>query len=287
MALTNFIPELWSETLWKELEPQYIAVKNCNRDYEGDIKNKGDQVHIPGIGPVTLLTYTRNTDLTAPEVLTDTTRTLEITQADAYNFQIDDVDKAQTNVKLMKAAMKEAASTLANAADVFVYKLYSDSAVTAANTLTAENVTSADVVNLLVEARQKLQENNVPNNTEVFLEISPAFAAKITLANILKSTDNTGTLDKGYLGSFMGFKIFVSNNIQKVTTGEDDAAVTHHKCFIRTKRAISFAEQLNSVEAYRMEKRFSDAVKGLHLYGAKLIYPKEFLLLNVSIGAES
>ena len=64
-----------------------------------------------------------------------------------------------------------------------------------------------------------------------------------------------------------------------------NSGVDTFKCFARTKRAITFAQQLNEIEAYRPELRFADAVKGLHLYGAKIVYPKEIILINISVGA--
>ena len=75
--------------------------------------------------------------------------------------------------------------------------------------------------------------------------------------------------------------MFVSNNIVQ---GESDGAV-QHMCMARTKRAIAFAEQLSEINAYRPEKRFADAVKGLHLYGAKIVYPEEFVVLDMSLDA--
>jgi len=56
-----------------------------------------------------------------------------------------------------------------------------------------------------------------------------------------------------------------------------------HKCLARTKRAIAFAEQLSEIDAYRPELRFADAVKGLHLYGAKVVYPNEMVLLDLNV----
>ena len=61
--------------------------------------------------------------------------------------------------------------------------------------------------------------------------------------------------------------------------------MTYHKCLARTKRAIAFAEQLSEIDAYRPEKRFADAVKGLHLYGAKVVHPTEMILLDLGIAA--
>jgi hypothetical protein len=85
--------------------------------------------------------------------------------------------------------------------------------------------------------------------------------------------------ETGYLGSFAGCKIYVSNNIKKETS---DAGTTYD-CLMRTTRAIAYAEQFSEIDAYRPEKRFADAVKGLHLYGAKIVYPGEIVVLDLGI----
>ena len=100
-------------------------------------------------------------------------------------------------------------------------------------------------------------------------------AAEILKAKILNGNDNAAALNNGYLGNFVGFEVYVSNNIV------EDEGIYH--CIARTKRAVAFAEQLKSVEAFRPEKRFADAVKGLHLYGAELIYPNEMVVLDLSV----
>ena len=73
--------------------------------------------------------------------------------------------------------------------------------------------------------------------------------------------------------------MFVSANIVR----EEGDGVTMHKCLARTRRAIAFAEQLSEIEAYRPEKRFADAVKGLHLYGAKVVYPNELIDMEIYV----
>ncbi len=280
MALSYFIPTVWSETLYRELDREYIAVKNCSRDFEGDIKNVGDTVKIVGVSPVSVFNYTKNTDMSAPEELTDSVRTLQINVAKAFNFAIDDIDKAQATPKLMKEAMHVAASALANEADKYVYGLYSS--VAADQTVTVTGLTSSDVIDTLLEVKQKMLENDVAGNEEIILEVPPVVASKIVKARILNGTDNTETLDRGCIGTFMGFKVFVSNNIKSANVTSGGETLKYYKCFARTKRAITFAEQINEIEAYRPELRFADAVKGLHLYGAKIVYPKELLLLNVN-----
>lgn len=273
MAIRSFIPDIWSETLYKALEKEYIAVKNCSRDYEGDIKNMGDSVKIVGVSPVSIINYTKNVDMTPPEELTDNVRTLSVTQAKAFNFVVDDIDIAQAMPSLMQEAMRVAASALSDVADRYVYSLYSE--IASGNVLTQAALGEDNVIDFLLSARQRLMEKNVPGNEDIILEVSPAVASVITKAQLVNATNNTEALDKGCIGKFLGFKIYVSNNVAVV----DNA----YKCFARTKRAIAFAEQINEVEAYRPEKRFADAVKGLHLYGAKVIYPEELLLLDVTV----
>jgi len=274
MAITNFIPAIWSETLLKELDKEYIAVRNCNREFEGEIRKAGDKVYINSIGGINVFTYTKDTDMNAPQALDSSRRTLNITEVKAFNFQIDDVDKAQSQPKIMQAAMREAANALADVADKFVFGLHSQALAT--NIITKESFTHADVIDTLIAAREKLYQNNVNGNTDLVLEVSPAVGAQILKAKILQASDNESVLENGYIGSFIGFKIYISNNVVKDASG-------YYKCFARTKRAIAFAEQLNEVEAYRPEKRFADAVKGLHLYGAGVIYPNELVVLNVKV----
>ena len=117
MAISNFIPTIWSENLYSALNKKYVAVANCNRDYEGEIRNCGSVVKICGVGNVTVSDYTKNTDMSTPQALSDTVKELIINQAKYFNFQIDDVDKVQCPPKLLDAAMANAADTASDAAD--------------------------------------------------------------------------------------------------------------------------------------------------------------------------
>ena len=272
MATKNFIPAIWSETLLKSLDKEYVAVMNCNRDFEGEIRNQGDSVTIPSIGPISVFDYVRDTDMSAENLAEGAAVTLQIDRAKAFCFQIDDVDRVQSKPDLMKGAMREAACALADEADKYIYTLYSKAAE--GNTI-AKSVDAEGIVDILIETRQRLMQNNVNSNTAVVLEVSPAIAALILKAKILTGTDNTEALTNGYIGSFVGFDVYVSNNIAK------EGSVWH--CMARTKRAIAFAEQLKSVEAFRPEKRFADAVKGLHLYGAQVVYPNELIALDLTV----
>lgn len=279
MAITNFIPTIWSETLYSELNKHFVAVNHCNRDFEGDIKSKGSVVNICGVGDITIKDYTANTDMSTPQELEDSVTKLEINRAKFFNFQIDDINKAQASPKLMEAAMQKAAEAIANEADRHVFSLYNN----AGKIIIKATGDTTPIFDKILEAREFLYENNVGDNVELFLEVSPKIASIILRDKTNSAFCSSNTIENGYLGSIFGCKIFVCNNISISNT----AASTVHHCILRTKRAIAFADQLSEVEAYRPEKRFADAVKGLHLYGAKVIYPKEMVCINYHVATTS
>ena len=276
MAITNFISTVWSENLYQALDAKYIAVSNCNREFEGDIREKGNTVKICGVGAVNVSDYLKNTNMDSPETLSDSVRELVINQAKYFNFQIDDIDRAQSSPKLMELAMKNAANALANEADRYVYALHAQAGSTVNETVTVENI-----ISVLIDARTKLFSNNVSDPKDIVIEVSPEIAGLILKAKVGLSTDNKDLLENGCIGNIGGCRIYVSNNIVRDTVSGGVA----HKCIARTKRAIAFAEQLSEIDAYRPELRFADAVKGLHLYGAKVVYPTEMVTLNLTTSA--
>ncbi len=276
MSVTNFIPTVWSEVLYSELAEKYVAVANCNREFEGDIKEMGSNVKICGLAPVSVFQYTKNTDMSAPEALDDTVTTLSVDRATAFNFIVDDVDRVQALPGLMNSAMKNAADALANDADAYVYALHGE--VTEDRTVADAAVTAETIVNDIIKAREMLYDGNVTDASDIVIEVSPAIASIILKAKLLYGTsDNASTLANGYIGSICGCAVHVSKNIAKSGNA--------HKCFVRTKRAVAFADQFTEICAYRPENRFADAVKGLHLYGAKIVYPKELVLLDLTVAA--
>ena len=274
MAITNFIPTVWSENLYNALEKKYIGVANCNRDYEGEIKNIGSVVKICGVGKVIVDDYSKNTDIYSPQTLSDTVTELSINRAKFFNFQIDDIDKVQCSPKLMDAAMRAAASSIAEEADRHVYALYLE----AGTKITHSDANDGKLLDTIIKARQTLYENNVTDSSEVVLEVTPGIAS-IILKEKLAMTGSAETFENGCIGYIAGCKVYVSNNIHTVVGTE----VVSHKCIMRTKRAITFADQISEINAYRPEKRFADAVKGLHLYGAKVVYPNEMVTLELAI----
>lgn len=269
MAIENFIPTIWSENLYRALDQQYVGVSHCSREYEGEIKNVGSTVRICGVGKINIYAYQKDAEIAAPQALSDTYVDLTVNQGRYFNFQVDDADRVQCTPKLMDAAMHNAAAVLAQAADRYVFNMYNQ----AGHTMTAEQSDPTTILGILLNARRKLYENNVINNDDIVLEVSPGVAAAILNAKIATCSDNTEALEAGCIGTVAGCRVYVTNLLSTESYGDDELC----HCLMRTKRAIAFVEQISEIEAYRPEKRFADAIKGLHLYGGAVIYPEEMV----------
>src|ERR1700730_10619196 len=101
MSLT-FIPTVWAARLLTTLQSALVYGQSgvCNRDYEGEIRDKGNTVKIGSVGDPTVQDYTKDADISDPEALTDSEQNLEIDQAKYFNFCVDSVDRAQQNVNI-------------------------------------------------------------------------------------------------------------------------------------------------------------------------------------------
>ena len=278
MAINNFIPEIWSNELLVNLRKSLVAGQAgvVNRDYEGEIRNVGDTVHINSIGAVTIDDYVKNTDMAGPETLTDATRALEITEAKFFNFQVDDIDRAQQTPKVMAGAMAEAAYGLADVADQFILGLYEDA--DAGNMMSESSPAADDAYEILVDLGMLLSESNIPK-TGRWAIVPPWFHGLLLKDDrFVGAGTSSGVLINGMIGRAAGMTILESNNCPNGGSGDAGLfyIVSGHPM------AWSYAEQISSVEGYRPQSRFADAVKGLHLYGAKVVRPTALAVAPVN-----
>jgi len=280
-TINNFIPAIWSAQLLVSLKKSlvYGQPNIINRDYQGEITAYGDTVKINSIGTIAVGDYTKNTNMSSPETLTDTTRSLIINQSKYFNFQIDDIDMAQQNPKVMQQAMMEAAYSLRNVADQYIASLNADFSNTIGSTSSPETFTAVtDAYEALVDLSVKLDENNVPEMGR-YVVVPPWYQGlllkddRFVKSGVLPAEDR---LLNGMIGKAAGFDVLVSNNVPKTSLTGD------YKIIAGYAGMWSYAEQINDVEAYRPELRFADAVKGLHLYGAKVIRPNAGAVLTVT-----
>ena len=265
MAVTKFIPELWSARLLQSLEKTHVAANLVNRDYEGEIRQQGDTVHINMIGAITVRDYTKGSDIVAPEELSTTDQTLVISQAKYFNFQIDDVDAAQVAGSLMDSALARSAYALKDAADSYILKTIADGLLTE-NTIgssAAVALTKDNIYENIIKLRLILDRNNVPLEGRTIVIPPEAYALLLQDSRFVSGDIGSEALRSGYIGSVAGFEIYESNNCSK-----SDSTYT---ITAQVRSACTYAEQIVETGAYRPEKRFADAVKGLHVYGAKVV----------------
>lgn len=281
MAFATFIPTIWSARLLAHLDKAHVYANLVNRDYEGEIKNFGDKVKINQIGDITIKNYTKNTDIAAPEAVDGAGQELEIDQAKYFNFAVDDVDNAQSNPKVMDDAMQRAAYGMNDVTDGFLAGLMAVGAINNGTNLGDDTTplvpTATTAYDMLVDLATDLTEKNVPMAGRFV--VVPAFFHGLLLKDqrfVGNGTDyNKALIEGGEVGVAAGFAVNISNNVPN-TTG------TKYKIIAGTRAATSYAEQILKTEAYRPEKRFSDAIKGLHVYGAKVVQGKSLSVLTVN-----
>lgn len=286
MAYQNFIPTVWNEGIERELERICVFAEDCNRKYEGSVKEKGESVKILGVGKPTIKSLAKankNNDIDAPEEIEDTSVIMYINQIRYFNYMVGDIDKAQAVGGIMDALEQETSEGLANEVDTYIASKAVDESVkalygnTPVKVVANENAGAGEkyVLDILDEALQKLYENDVKSTTKIVVTISPRFFTLFKRAYINKDTDNSEMLKNGRVAKYGNIIVKMSNNVHRTSNGAVD------NIMIRTQRAIAYAKPLTHTEPYRPEKKFADAVKGFILFDAKVVRPKEVININV------
>jgi hypothetical protein len=279
MSVNNFIPEIWSASVFDTFKKNLVFGSLANTDYQGEIKQYGDTVRINEIGDITINAYTKNstTAITVQE-LADSQQVLTVDRARYWGFKIDDLDQAQTNPKLMAKAMERAAYNLKDETDSYLATLISTgnffsgtNSTELGSTTTALSAASTAVVVAFSWYDRIMNQNNVPTNGR-WIVVPPAIAQQLVNARIIAETANTQVMNEGTrsIGNFYGFDVFVSNNVYGVPSSQWHVIAGH-------SAGLTFAGQLTKVEAYRDQNSFSDVVRGLYVYGAKITRPNAII----------
>lgn len=283
MSVANFIPQVWVAALITALRKKlvYAGPTVVNRNYEGEISEAGDTVRVTSIGRPTIGNYVPNVTSIVPEKLNTAQRTMTIDQSKYFAFSIDDVDKRQAKGDLIQPSMSEAAYGLADIVDQYVANMYT--AIPSGQVLpdvtsfgSDEEAWGKKAYYTLVDLQVLMDEKDIPTEGR-YAACPPWYRGLIQKNPNFTRASEYGTnsvLLNGEIGEIAGFKILISNNNPKPTGSTNFISAG-------VNGAISFAEQLNKTEAYRPESSFSDAVKGLALYGGKVMRPD--LLAGVEV----
>lgn len=275
-SIENFIPTVWNNSILEKLREAFVFGNVVNRNYEGDIQQQGDSVKINQVGPVTVNDYTRYNDITF-EQLDDASLMLEITEQKYWAFEIDDIDAVQANADLRGEATAEAANGLAEAADDFISALESDAGIVVDNSSSPYEANSANALELIMALSEAMTKNNVPTAGR-WLVLPPWYITKLSIAKVIDLAD-AGTWTSGFAGNVYGFSTYMSNNVTN-TSGDD------YRIMAGINKTITFADQIVQTEAVRREEGFRDGLKGLHVYGGKVILPDSLAVLSANEAAE-
>lgn len=271
MSIRNFVPLVWAKQFESELDRNLVFKEDCNTEHEGKVKNAGDSIKILTPGKPSTRTFHDGKlhTLDEPEKISGTSVTMPLNEVTDYHFAVDDLDKRQAEGSVKDVYMSESAKVVANVMDQYLAKFAVDKNIVQEK---PETATTADtILDLINKCVTKLYENDVPLDTELILTGTPKFIEVLRKAYEKLDTDNSEMLKNGRVGRYHNVTIKMSNNVYK------DA--THEYAMLRTKRSLAFVNQVTHSEAYRPEKTFEDAVKGVVVYGGKFVRPKETITL--------
>lgn len=289
MAITHFRPEQWASELIEALRATLVfaSPQIVNHDYEGDIQRGGETVHISMIGDVEVTDYVKGQQITYDDP-DDAGTELVIDQLKKWAVKLEDVDAAQSvnGGEVMSQLMMNAAYNLKSAMDGFVASMYTQ--VQSANVLTAVTSLGGDgadadtmgeaAYELLVDLGVALDEASVPEDGR-YVVVPPWYHGVLRKArsfiNVEKAGDGGAALRNGQVGMAAGFDILKSNNTAVPTTGTNVIQAG-------TPMAISVAEQIVKTDAFRLQDYFADAVRGLHVYGGKVVRPDALACVTVT-----
>jgi hypothetical protein len=268
MSFENFKPTLWSTRYINNTDKRLVfsQVVDTSWDIVG-----GKAMKINEIGDVSVTDYT-STGVTFQDI-PDAQKEFPIDQKKKFAFQIKDVDKAQMNVGLMDGSMKKAAFSMGDTIDSYIAGKYLEAGITNATNLgsatTGLNLYANMMPDLITYMQRYLKEANA--HERPWCVAPPWFMQLIGYGMYTygaKQFDTPGAVNDAPLSGafpFMGFDFYESNNVS------NDG--TDYRIMFGTRDAIGFKMQLEEIEAVRLENYFSDGIKGLSMYGSKVIRP--------------
>jgi len=279
----NFIPEIWASKLIENFYDATVLSAISNTDYEGEIKQHGDKVNIRTTPELTIRSYEKGMKLMVerpdkPKVV------LNIDQGEYFAAIEDDVDKTQSDINLMQNWSRDASEKMkikidSNVLTGMLPDISSQNMGATAGRISgninlgatgaALQVTKTNVLDYIVDAGLVLDEANSPESNRFM--VIPAWMAALIKKSDLKDAsltgDGTSVLRNGRIGMIDRFTLYVSHNLNRVTDGGNQcfSAIAGHKM------GLTFASQMTEMETLRSESTFGSIIRGLQVYGYKVV----------------
>lgn len=309
----TFIPTLWSSRLNYKFYTASVFGEIANTDWEGEIKSMGDKIVINNIPDIAISNYTVGTGL-AYQVPTPSTIELTVNNGKYFAFQVHDVLAYQAQPKLMDVFSNDASMQMKVAIDsTTLYNTFStgDSAnkgataglKSASYNLGSDTVpvtlSASNVLSTLTALSGVLDEQNVPE-TDRYLVIDPVTRQVLMQSSLAQAQfmgDSSSMVRNGKIGIIDRFTVYVSNNLPRAVAGSATpwlsgdgteynitsvSGLKRRAIIAGHKSAISFAAQMNKVETVRNPSDFGDYVRGLHIFGYKVVKPQSLAVAIVA-----
>ena len=288
-----FMPSVFSKKVLNFFRKASVAEAITNTDYAGEISAYGDSVKIIKEPVITVYQYERGADVTQTK-LTDQETTLVVDTANAFKFIVDDIETAMSHVNFKEVASSSAAYSLRDAYDEgIIATLFAGvSASTPNHILGSDNATDLaagtfdgtgnldigfgssehDPIDVLSHMARLLDEQNVPEEGRWFLADPAFYEVLVQSSSKLLSVDynaGQGSIRNGLVstGKLRGFDMYKTNNIAAATNAAGKVIAGHMS-------AAATAQAITSTEVIRDPDSFGDIVRGLHVYGSKVLRPE-------------
>ena len=273
MANNNFVPEVWSASILENFHNQAVLTGLTNREYEGELKS-GSEIHIAGIVDIKIKDYKtgvlpaasgsgKQPRTTAPDTVANTGVDMVIDQEKSFDFLVDDIDRAQSNKSFDKYT-ESAGIGLVEDAEAFLTGLLSTQGTAVPGLAPPPAWASAYTVALAL--RGKLTDAKVPQAGRTLLVNAKFENFLLSDGSKLTAFDKANTTDglrEAIIGRLLGFDVVVSPWMDNTKP----MAIGLHK------PSVAYVSQISEIESMRAQNTFADRIRGLHVYGGKVLRP--------------
>ena len=271
----NFVPEIFSKKLQAKFYASSVLPMVSNTDYEGEISGQGDKVIIRTVPNVTVADYTGT--ISYQDVTTSNIELL-IDKAKSYAFKVDDILRAQSDIAYWTEASKDASESMRIAVET---DFLANVVTGATSTVDDGAVTASTILDAVLEAARRMDELNIPDSDRFI--VLPPWAIEMLKKSDLKlaylTGDSTSPIRNGVVGNIDRFKVMSSNLLSVDSSGGADDGKTF--CLAGHPKFATFASQFVKTETVRLESTFGDGVRGLKVYGYKVVTPDCGVLLKL------
>lgn len=283
----TFIPEIWSGKMIEKFYDATVLAAISNTDYEGEIKKHGDKVKIRTMPTAVIGNYTRGSPITYDKP-DGTVVELEIDKGKYYAAEVDDVSAHQQDIKILDKWAEDASEQMKIAIDTDVLSVVYAQAAAANKGATAGRLsgninlgaagaaialTKTNILDYLVDLGTVLDEQNIPESGRYV--VLPAWAIAMIKKSDLKDAsltgDSTSILRNGRVGMIDRFTVYLSNLLPRAAGTGGQTALTCYHILAGHSKALTFASQMTEMETLRSQSYFADLMRGLQVYGYKVI----------------